>query len=88
MVVSRNTNRGDILELFTKMRNKLKEKMDTFHVSITCTTIYYSIMFVFDLYGIKNKVLSLTFDNVSSNTTAINLFKYSLKPPHGSQLFH
>ena len=45
-------------------------------------------MSLFDLYGIKEKVLSLIFDNVSTNTTAINLFNQTLKLPHGGQLFH
>ena len=50
--------------------------------------IYNSIMFVFDLYVIKDKVLSLTFDNVSINSVAINLFKQTLKPSHGGLVFH
>ena len=50
--------------------------------------IYTTIMEVFDLYGIKEKVLSITFDNASANNAAINLFKTTLRPPHGGTLFH
>ena len=50
--------------------------------------IYTTIMEVFDLYGIKEKVLSITFDNTSANNAAINLFKTTLRPPHGGTLFH
>ena len=42
----------------------------------------------FDLYGIKEKVLSINFDNASANNVAINLFKTTLRSPHGSTLFH
>ena len=45
-------------------------------------------MSVFELYGIKDKVLSLTLDNASANNAAINLFKQTLKPPYGGQLIH
>ena len=50
--------------------------------------IYHSVMSVFDLYGIKDKVISLTFDNASANTAAINLLKQTLRPPHGGRLFY
>ena len=42
--------------------------------------IYNSVMFVFELYGVKDKVLSLIFDNASANNTAINLFKQTWSP--------
>ena len=50
--------------------------------------IYNTIMEVFDLYGIKEKILSITFDNASINNTVINLFKITLRLPHGGTLFH
>ena len=50
--------------------------------------IHDVIMEVFDFYGIKEKVLSITFDNASANTAAINLFKTTLRPQHGETLFH
>ena len=40
-------------------------------------------MEIFDLYGIKEKVLSITFDNA-----AISLFKQTLKPHYGGSFFH
>ena len=45
-------------------------------------------MEVFDLYDFKKKVLSITFDNPSTNNVAINLFKITLRPPHGGTLFN
>ena len=45
-------------------------------------------VFIFYFYGIKNKVLSITFDNASANNAAIRLFKNTLRPPHGGTLFH
>ena len=45
-------------------------------------------MKVFTFYGIENKVLTVTFDNASSNTTAIKMFKANLKPPFGGEIFH
>ena len=45
-------------------------------------------MSVFELYTIKDKVLSLTFDNASTNTAVINLFKQPLKPSYGGTLFY
>ena len=45
--------------------------------------IYHTIMEIFDLYGIKEKVLSITFDNA-----AISLFKQTLKPHYGGSFFH
>ena len=50
--------------------------------------IYSTIMDVFDFYGIKDKVLSITFDNASTNNAAIRLFKTTLRPPHGGTFFH
>ena len=43
--------------------------------------IYNSVRFVFELYRIKEEVLSLTLDNATANNAAINLFKQTLKPP-------
>ncbi|PON79582.1 hypothetical protein TorRG33x02_235370, partial [Trema orientale] len=52
------------------------------------TTIYNTIMEVFDLYGIKEKVLSITFDNAFAKNAAIKLFNMTLRPSHGNTLFH
>ncbi|PON39209.1 hypothetical protein PanWU01x14_306590 [Parasponia andersonii] len=45
-------------------------------------------MEVFDLYGIKEKVLSITFENASANNTTIKLFNTTLRPSHGNIFFH
>lgn len=50
--------------------------------------IFSTIMEVFTLYGIENKVLTITFDNASANNAAINMFKMNLKPPFGGEIFH
>ena len=35
---------------------------------------------VFNEYDITEKIMSITFDNTSANTSAINLFKDQLRP--------
>ena len=45
-------------------------------------------MEVFELYGIKEKVMSITFDNSTNNNVAISLFKKYLKQSYGDELFH
>ena len=52
------------------------------------TAIFNTIMEIFGFYGIEDKVLTITFDNASANTAAINLFKRSLKPAFGGEIFH
>ena len=50
--------------------------------------IFESIMGVFDMYNMKEKVMSITFDNASANNAAITLFKTTLRPPFGGKNFH
>ena len=50
--------------------------------------IFSTIMEVFNFYGIEEKVLTITFDNASANTAAINMFKINLKPTFGGEIFH
>ena len=45
-------------------------------------------MKIFNFYGIEDKVLTITFDNASANTTAINMFKANLKPLFSGEFFH
>ena len=44
-------------------------------------------VFFLNFYGIKDKVVSITFDNSYINNAAIRLFKITLRPPHGGTLF-
>ena len=52
------------------------------------SSIYNAITEVFDLYNIREKVMSITFDNVSAKNAAINLFKTTLKLPFSGKFFH
>jgi hypothetical protein len=54
----------------------------------TAENIFQVIMEVFETYGIKDKVGSITFDNASNNSAAIPMFIRRLNPPHGLSLFH
>ena len=50
--------------------------------------IYVSIMFILKEYYIKNNIFSITFDNVSNNTSAIEFFKSQIKNSMGGLLYH
>ena len=50
--------------------------------------IFVSIMSVLQEYGIQNNIFSITFDNTTNNTGAINLFNRQLKTLVGNNLFH
>jgi hypothetical protein len=54
----------------------------------TAENIFVSIMDIFEFYGIKEKVISITFDNASNNTATIPMFRSRLNPPNGFELFH
>ena len=45
-------------------------------------------MSVLQEFGIQNNIFSITFDNVTNNTTAIELFNRQLKISIGNDLYH
>ena len=50
--------------------------------------IFLSIMNVLQEFGIQNNIFSITFDNVTNNTAAIELFNRQLKSSVGNDLYH
>ena len=51
-------------------------------------SIYDSLTSVFREYGIQSKIFSITFDNVSNNKSAINLFVRTIREGLLSEIFH
>ena len=45
-------------------------------------------MNVLQEFGIQNNIFSITFDNATNNTAAIELFNRQLKTPVGNDLYH
>ena len=54
----------------------------------TSETLFNYIFNVFQEYDITSKIISITFDNASANTSAINMFKDQLHPILNGRLFH
>ena len=54
----------------------------------TSENIYNYIINVFKEYDITKKIMSITFDNASANTSAINIFKDQLHSILNERLFH
>ena len=54
----------------------------------TSENIFNYIFNVFQEYDITSKIISITFDNASANTSAINMFKDQLRPVMNGKLFH
>ncbi|VVA41406.1 Hypothetical predicted protein [Prunus dulcis] len=54
----------------------------------TGSSIFHAMMNVFKEYNITHKIFSITFDNASNNSSAIEQFKHVLHPPYGGKFFH
>ena len=56
--------------------------------SHNANNIFQCINGIFREFDIVDKVFSITFDNHTANTAAIEYFKRNLSTPHAGQFFH
>ncbi|GJT62330.1 zinc finger BED domain-containing protein RICESLEEPER 2-like protein [Tanacetum coccineum] len=54
----------------------------------TGTNLKYMLEKVFVMYGLKEKIMSITLDNASNNTSAMDKLKLKYNPPMGGRFYH
>ncbi|GJS09722.1 zinc finger BED domain-containing protein RICESLEEPER 2-like protein [Tanacetum coccineum] len=54
----------------------------------TGKNLKYMLEKVFVVYGLKDKILSITLDNASNNTSAMNKLRLKYNPPMGGRFYH
>ncbi|GJW26287.1 zinc finger BED domain-containing protein RICESLEEPER 2-like protein [Tanacetum coccineum] len=52
------------------------------------TNLKYMLEKVFVTYGLKEKIMSITLDNASNNTSAMDKLKLKYNPPMGGRFYH
>ncbi|GKD56045.1 zinc finger BED domain-containing protein RICESLEEPER 2-like protein [Tanacetum coccineum] len=61
---------------------------EEFSLAHSGTNLKYMLEKVFVMYGLKEKIMSITLDNASNNTSAMDKLKLKYNPPMGGRFYH